>query len=217
MSLRKQSVSVGAALAFWLGNPVLNPATIIFMGFVLSWKFAILRIFFGILLVLGVATLANRFVKDEDVSQGVLSLPDQMQNEPQENLIRRFIKSVVALFINVVPIYLVTVLLLGAARAWLFPAVDPSWGNSILALIGLAIAGTLFVIPTAAEIPIVKTMMSYGLGTGSAVALVMTLPAVSLPSLLMVRKVFPAKALWMLVGVVISIGILGGLAAMIFI
>ena len=217
MSLRKQSVSVGAALAFWLGNPVLNPATIIFMGFVLSWKFAILRIFFGILLVLGVATLANRFVKDEDVSQEVLSLPDQMQNEPQENLIRRFIKSVVALFINVVPIYLVTVLLLGAARAWLFPAVDPSWGNSILALIGLAIAGTLFVIPTAAEIPIVKTMMSYGLGTGSAVALVMTLPAVSLPSLLMVRKVFPAKALWMLVGVVISIGILGGLAAMIFI
>lgn len=217
MSLRKQSVSVGAALAFWLGNPVLNPATIIFMGFVLSWKFAILRIFFGILLVLGVATLANRFVNDEDVSQEVLSLPDQMQNEPQENLIRRFIKSVVALFINVVPIYLVTVLLLGAARAWLFPAVDPSWGNSILALIGLAIAGTLFVIPTAAEIPIVKTMMSYGLGTGSAVALVMTLPAVSLPSLLMVRKVFPAKALWMLVGVVISIGILGGLAAMIFI
>jgi uncharacterized protein len=217
VSLRKQSVSVGAALAFWLGNPVLNPATIIFMGFVLSWKFAILRIFFGILLVLGVATLANRFVNDEDVSQEVLSLPDQMQNEPQENLIRRFIKSVVALFINVVPIYLVTVLLLGAARAWLFPAVDPSWGNSILALIGLAIAGTLFVIPTAAEIPIVKTMMSYGLGTGSAVALVMTLPAVSLPSLLMVRKVFPAKALWMLVGVVISIGILGGLAAMIFI
>jgi uncharacterized protein len=217
VSLRKQSVSVGAALAFWLGNPVLNPATIIFMGFVLSWKFAILRIFFGILLVLGVATLANRFVKDEDVSQEVLSLPDQMQNDPQENLIRRFVKSIVALFINVVPIYLVTVLLLGAARAWLFPAVDPSWGNSILALIGLAIAGTLFVIPTAAEIPIVKTMMSYGLGTGSAVALVMTLPAVSLPSLLMVRKVFPAKALWMLVGVVISIGILGGLAAMIFI
>lgn len=217
MSLRKQSVSVGAALAFWLGNPVLNPATIIFMGFVLSWKFAMLRIFFGILLVLGVATLANRFVKDEDVSQEVLSLPDQMQNEPQENLIRRFVKSVVALFINVVPIYLVTVLVLGAARAWLFPAVDPSWGNSILALIGLAIAGTLFVIPTAAEIPIVKTMMSYGLGSGSAVALVMTLPAVSLPSLLMVRKVFPAKALWMLIGVVISIGILGGLAAMIFI
>jgi uncharacterized protein len=216
VSLRKQSVSVGGALAFWLGNPVLNPATIIFMGFVLSWKFAILRIFFGIVLVLGVATLANRFVKDEEVGQEILSLPDKVQNEPEGNFISRLMKSIVALFMNVVPIYIVTVLLLGAARAWLFPAVNPSWGNSIFALIGLAIAGTLFVIPTAAEIPIVKTMMSYGLGTGSAAALMMTLPAVSLPSLLMVRKVFPAKALWMLLGAVMVTGIVSGLSALIF-
>jgi len=34
--MRRQNVSVGAALAFWIANPVLNPATLVFMGFVLA-------------------------------------------------------------------------------------------------------------------------------------------------------------------------------------
>lgn len=48
VGLRKSNASVGAALAFWLGNPVLNPATLIFMTFVLSWKFTVLRVVFGL-------------------------------------------------------------------------------------------------------------------------------------------------------------------------
>ncbi|VFS93576.1 Predicted permease [Raoultella planticola] len=31
--MRKQQVSMGGALAFWMGNPLLNPATLVFMGF----------------------------------------------------------------------------------------------------------------------------------------------------------------------------------------
>ncbi|VEC02904.1 FIG006303: protein yraQ [Klebsiella pneumoniae] len=46
----------------------------------------------------------------------------------------------------------------------------------------MAIAGCLFVIPTAAEIPIVQTMMLAGMGTAPALALLITLPAVSVPS-----------------------------------
>ena len=39
--MRKQRVSMGGALAFWMGNPLLNPATLVFMGFVLGWQFAL--------------------------------------------------------------------------------------------------------------------------------------------------------------------------------
>jgi hypothetical protein len=46
--LRKQNVSVGAALAFWIANPVLNPATLVFMGFVLGWGFTALRLVAGL-------------------------------------------------------------------------------------------------------------------------------------------------------------------------
>ena len=36
--LRARSASVRSAVTFFLANPVLNPATIVFMGFVLSWE-----------------------------------------------------------------------------------------------------------------------------------------------------------------------------------
>jgi uncharacterized protein len=214
VGLRKRFASVGAALAFWLANPVLNPATIIFMGFVLGWNFATLRIISGIILVFGVSYFANRFVSENEIDfkEETLNVP-QMENTDQSILVR-YMKTLWSLFINTVPAYIVTVLILGAARAWLFPAVDPTWGNSILAMLGLAIVGTLFVIPTAAEIPITKTMMSFGLGAGPAAALMMTLPAISIPSLLMVRKAFPAKVLWFVTGMVIVIGFVTGLVAM---
>ena len=78
----------------------------------------------------------------------------------------------------------------------------------------MAIAGCLFVIPTAAEIPIVQTMMLAGMGTAPAMALLMTLPAVSLPSLIMLRKSFPAKALWLTGGLVALGGVITGTLAL---
>jgi len=36
VGLRRQAASAGGAIAFWLGNSVLNPATLVFMGFVLQ-------------------------------------------------------------------------------------------------------------------------------------------------------------------------------------
>lgn len=213
VGLRKRFASVGAALAFWLGNPVLNPATIIFMGFVLGWNFALLRIIAGLVLVFGVAYFADRFVGEKDVIQPAsLEIPETAT--VQGSLGARWLKSLWSLIISIVPAYVIAVLVLGAVRAWLFPAMSPSIGNSVLALIGLAIAGTLFVIPTAGEIPIVKTMMSFGLGTGPAAALMMTLPAVSLPSLLMVRKSFSAKVLVFVAVMVAVIGIISGFIGM---
>ena len=77
-----------------------------------------------------------------------------------------------------------------------------------------AIVGTLFVIPTAAEIPIVQTMMALGMGTAPAVALLMTLPSVSLPSLLMLRKDFDTRVLVSVALMTMLVGVLSGLVGM---
>ena len=59
----------------------------------------------------------------------------------------------------------------------------------------------------------VARVMLAGMGTAPALVLLMTLPAVSLPSLIMLRKAFPAKALW-LTGAMVAVSgvIVGGLA-----
>ncbi|MFI8414998.1 permease [Serratia sp. NPDC078593] len=209
--LRRQSASSGAALAFWLGNPLLNPATLIFIGLVLGWQFAVIRLVAGIVMVLGIAWLVQRATANEmpPVTQHVPLTPrEKAVNQP---FFSRWMKALWALFWSTIPIYVAAVLLLGTARVWLLPHAEGTIDNSLLWIIALAIAGCLFVIPTAAEIPIVQTMMLAGMASGPALALLITLPAVSLPSLLMLKKVFPAKALWLTAALVVLSGVVTGL------
>ena len=210
VGLRASSASPGAALAFFLGNPVLNPATIIFMGFVLSWEWALFRVVAGTIMVFAIAALAGRFALSSDLPS---TLRPQQVCLPEGSILIRWLHALYQLIIDTIPAYLIVVFLLGAFRAWLFPAFDPAWSDSIAVIIMLAITGTLFVIPTAAEIPIVQSMLAFGLGIGPAATLLVTLPAVSLPSLFIIRRAFPAKVLILVALGVIVAGILSGLAA----
>lgn len=209
--LRRQKVSVGAALAFWIANPVLNPATLVFMGFVLGWGFSALRLVAGIVLVLGVSLVAQRVAGPEQLPGAAVDAVVEASTVNDQPFLSRWGKTLWQLFWSTIPIYVLAVLVLGATRVWLFPHIDGAMGDSLWWLVPLAIAGTLFVIPTAAEIPIVQTMMTLGLGTGPAVALLMTLPSISLPSLLMLRKDFDARVLVTVAVLTMLVGIVCGL------
>jgi len=208
--MRRQQVSVGAALAFWIANPVLNPATLVFMGFVLGWKFTALRLVAGIALVLGVSLMAQRIAKPDALPQAAMDAAAAATIDEQRFL-GRWMQKLWQLFWNTIPVYIVAVLALGAARVWLFPHIDASIGNSLPWVLALAVVGTLFVIPTAAEIPIVQSMLALGLGIAPAVALLMTLPSVSLPSLLMLRKSFSPQVLITVALLTVVIGAITGL------
>jgi uncharacterized protein len=213
VGMRKKNASVGASLAFWLGNPTLNPATLIFMTFVLSWKFTLLRLIFGVVLTFGVSYLANRFapnVKPVDIDKMI----EKAESEAKGSFGSRWIKSLVSMVLYIVPAYVLSVLLMGAVRVWLFPHISEAAANGIITVIGFAIAGMLFVIPTAAEIPIIQTFMSFGLGGGPAAALLITLPSISLPSLLLVAKSFPKKVLVFVAASVVVLGIVSGIIGM---
>ncbi len=72
--IRRQQVSMGGALAFWMGNPVLNPATLVFMGFVLGWGFAAIRLVAGLVMVLLIATLVQKWVRETPQTQAPVEL-----------------------------------------------------------------------------------------------------------------------------------------------
>ncbi|MCF8566667.1 permease [Alicyclobacillus tolerans] len=237
VGLRKQQASVGASLAFWLGNPVLNPATLIFIGFVLGWRFVVLRMVFGLVLVVGAGYFGNRFADvflrrppssiatgDHADGRSAAPLPNLLESvqskSPQSSRQResasvwiRFFHNLGNMVMTVVPAYVVLVLLVGGLRAWLFPAVSVH-ATGLLWVIGLALAGTVFVIPTAGEVPIIQTLTHYGLGLGPAAALLLTLPAISAPSMAIVWRHFPKKALWFTAAYTFVIGIAGGVLAM---
>ena len=72
---------MGAALAFWIANPVLNPATLVFMGFVLGWGFTALRLVAGIVLVVGVSLVAQRIARPEQVPEVALDAVAEAYHE----------------------------------------------------------------------------------------------------------------------------------------
>lgn len=209
--MRRQQVSVGAALAFWIANPVLNPATLLFMGFVLGWGFVALRLVAGIALVLGVSLIAQRISRPEQMPEAALEAVVAASTPDQKDFLARWARTLWQLFWSTIPVYILAVLVMGAARVWLFPHVDDAMGNGLLWLLPMAIVGMLFMIPTAAEIPIVQTMLSLGMGMAPAVALLMTLPSVSLPSLLMLRKDFDGKVLVVVALLTVLVGVMSGL------
>lgn len=207
--MRRQQVSMGGALAFWMGNPVLNPATLVFMGFVLGWGFAAIRLVVGLVMVLLIATLVQKWVRETPQTQAPveIDIPEAQSGFLAAGAGRygRFSEYDPGLHPCSTGV--------GCRTRLVIPHADGAVDNSLMWVVAMAVAGCLFVIPTAAEIPIVQTMMLAGMGTAPALALLMTLPAVSLPSLIMLRKAFPAKALW-LTGAMVAVSgvIVGGLA-----
>ncbi len=218
VGLRERQASPGGAIAFWLGNTVLNPATLVFMGFVLGWNWTALR-----LRARGFDGVRARLSGEPDghaegsrrsaLAQLVCSSPRQGQ---ASGAFARWMKILWRMAVRLLPEYIVLILLLGAARAWLFPHVGPEIGNHIGWIAALAIAGAIFVIPTAGEVPIVQAMLSLGMGVGPAGALLMTLPPISAPSLAMLGRSFRPHVLAFVTVSVVAFGVAGGLLAVAF-
>src|SRR6516164_2331390 len=180
-----------SALVYWLANPVLNPAALVFIGFVLGWQWAALRLVVGVALVFVIANLAARFVSPDWKPPGATIRPDNTNGL----LLLAWSDGFLRLAVRLVPEYAVLVFALGMIRAWFFPELTPAISHSFWLAPVLAAAGTLFVIPTAGEVPIIQVLQQSGLGGASAAALLITLPAVSLPSLAMLGRALPMRAL----------------------
>jgi len=208
VGLRKRGASVGASVAFWLGNPALNPAVLAFSFFVLGWQWTVLRATAGVLLVLGVVALTR---PRPGVVGPLIALP-AAETGPRAS---RFVRAFGGMAVRLLPEYLLLVVALGALRGPLFTG-GLGLRAGVLAVLIFAAAGALLPIPTAGEIPVIAALLALGVSAPVAAALLITLPAISVPSLVMVRRVFPAKVLGGTTAGVLVLGLLtAGAAALI--
>jgi uncharacterized membrane protein YraQ (UPF0718 family) len=127
----------------------------------------------------------------------------------------RFGRALLRLSIVLVPEYVLVVMLIGAFRGWLFP-IGATLGSGLLVVLIAAVVGTLLVIPTAAEIPILQGLAIAGVAAGPIGALLITLPAVSLPGIAMVGRALgwrttAATAVMVAVGGLLGAGLLTAL------
>src|SRR5262249_16296708 len=110
---------------------------------------AALRLFVGVALVFVIANLAARFVSIDWHPPGAAIRPDNAKRP----LFLAWGDGFLRLAVRLVPEYAVLVFALGMIRAWCFPEMTPEIGHSFWLAPVRAAAGTLFVIPTAGEVP----------------------------------------------------------------
>jgi uncharacterized membrane protein YraQ (UPF0718 family) len=213
--LRACRAAPGSAIAFWLGNTLLNPATLVFIGFVLGWQWMGLRLVLGLALVLGVGYLVDRIATDQEAGATQDAIDEIEANEDTGVMFIRWIRILARMSARLIPEYIVLVLFMGAARAWLFPHIGPNIDASLPWILAFAVAGALFVIPTAGEVPIIQAMLSLGMASAPAAALLLTLPPISVPSLAMLGRFFPPRILALTGACVVACGVVAGLIAMV--
>ncbi|GAA1617139.1 permease [Brevibacterium sanguinis] len=206
--LRVSGVTRSAALAYWVGNPLLNPAVLIFLGLVLPWQYVGTRVGIGLLISVGASALIGTWLagRVKDVPTPSVSEPVRLSSMPL-----RYLRSLSRFALILIPEHLALVFVIGLVAPWLTGLYGLESQLGALAIIVAACVGTLLVIPTGGEIPIIITLLAAGIGAGTTGALLIALPALSIPSMVMVGKAMGWKAT-LAMGLAVMIGsVLAGL------
>lgn len=214
VGLRRRGAPTAASVAYWMANPLLNPAVLVFLFLVLPWQYAVVRVVLGGVLVLGVSALVARLAEDRPGNSGdpTCDPTSDRTREPEhwQELPARFARSLLRFGLVLVPEYAIAVFLTGAVSGWLsdFPGVAARLGT--LAVLGVALVGAVLVIPTGGEIPVVAAVAASGAGLGVTGALLIALPALSLPSVVMVARALSWRVTGFVVAAVVAAAVLAG-------
>jgi hypothetical protein len=216
VGLRKRGASSTASLAYWVGNPLLNPAVLVFLFLVAPWQFGVVRIIVGASVVVGGSALVTRVFGSKEPGSG-RPLPAELRPAGDPDPVRfsqfplRFARSLLRLAVILIPLYLVALYVVAFFSGWLsdFSGLDARLG--VAAVLVCAVLGTLLVIPTGGEIPVILALTAAGVGAGTAGALLITLPALSVPSMVMVGRALSWRITLAMAAVVAAAGLVGGL------
>lgn len=207
VNLRQAGAPVAAVVGHLLGNPLLNPAVLVFLFLVAPWQWGATRLAVGIAVVLVTALMTAEVSRRREATPSSID-PIVAEDDPAPRLSElpgRFLGSLWRISRVLVPEYLVVVLLVGGFSGWLARFTELTGTGGLVALVVAALVGTLLVIPTGGEIPVMLGLSALGASAGLLGVLLITLPALSLPSMVMV-----ARALSVRVTVVAALAVAGG-------
>lgn len=210
VGMRRGGLPVSTAVTFWLANPVLNPAVVVFLLIIGPWEWGTVRVVVGIALIVVVAVAARRLAPAMADTEGLASVEgaDGAIEAPRMHPLARFVRELGRLTLTLVPEYLLLVFAVGAVTAATgFSLAEVSWGAG--ALLVFTVACVLFVIPTGGEIPVLLALAAGGASPWALGIALMCLSAVSLPSLVMVMRALT----WRVCAVAAACVLVAGLAA----
>ena len=205
-SFARRGASTNFLLSFVIGAPMLNVTTVVLALALLPAPFAVTRIVAGLFVTVGVTYLVARIADGWDhprfviagtgpvsgrlqrIGGSYLSLfdrdwiaggrPETLETPSQ--LLGAWLHASGRIALVLVP----TLWVWSVVAAGIFQALPPAFGNNLPSVALAAFGGTFFMISTWSEIPMALQLIQSGID-GPAAALLVVLPAISLPCMML--------------------------------
>ncbi len=203
---------LGVTFSFLISSPLVDLGSLLLLSSIFGFPTAILYVAVGLVLAVIGGSLINRFGREEDIEGFIRSI--QIQESAETTMTKRerveYAKGQVKATVHKVFWYIIIGVGIGAViHNWI-----PS--SLILAVLGSSnpfsvIIAAVVGIPMYADIfgtlPIAEALWAKGVGLGTILAFMMGVTALSLPSLIMLRKAVKPRLLALFFGIV-TVGII---------
>lgn len=204
---------IGVTFSFLISSPLVDLASVILLASIFNWKIAFAYVLVGVILAVVSGTIISKLKMEDQVAEFVyrkstlaeleietLSTNDRIHIsiESVKEIVQKVWLYVLigvgigALIHNVIPESIITALL----------GQDKWYSVPLATLVGIPMYADIF-----GTLPIAEALVSKGVGIGTSLAFMMAVTALSLPSIVMLKKVVKNKLLIVFVSIV-TVGIM---------
>jgi len=203
---------LGVTFSFLISSPLVDLASVLLLASIFNWKIAIAYVIVGVLLAVISGTVISKLKMEKYVEPFVFN--NKMMETEQTELTRRdrieFSRDQVLGIVKKVWLYILIGVGIGAAiHNWIpqdiITAVlgqDKPYSVLLATLVGVPMYADIF-----GTLPIAEALVLKGVGLGTALSFMMAVTALSLPSIIMLKKVVKPKLLTVFISIV-TLGII---------
>jgi len=198
---------LGVTFSFLISSPLVDLASVLLLASIFNWKIALAYVIVGVLLAVTAGTIISKLKMEKYVEPFVFS--NKVHEVTQSELTKKdridFSIEQVLGIVKKVWLYILIGVGIGAAiHNWIpqdiITAVlgQDKWYSVLLATFtGVPMYADIF-----GTLPIAEALVGKGVGLGTALSFMMAVTALSLPSIIMLKKVVKSKLLITFVGIV---------------
>jgi uncharacterized protein len=203
---------IGVTFSFLISSPLVDLASFLLLASIFNWKIATAYVVVGLILAVTGGTIISKLKLEKYVEPFVYS--NKLTETEQEDMKRRdralYAWDQVKEIVRKVWLYILIGVSIGAAiHDWIPQGIITAvlgQNNAFSVLIATAVG-----VPMYADIfgtlPIAEALVTKGVGLGTVLSFMMAVTALSLPSIILLKKVVKTKLLLIFIGVVV-VGIL---------
>jgi uncharacterized membrane protein YraQ (UPF0718 family) len=203
---------ISVTFSFLISSPLVDLASVLLLASIFNWKIAIAYVIVGVILAVVSGTAIGKAKLEQYVEPFVYNnkIIDLEQSEPTKRDRLAFAKDQVFSIFKKVWLYILIGVAIGAAiHNWIPEDVisailgQDKWYSVLLAtVVGVPMYADIF-----GTLPIAEALVVKGVGLGTALSFMMAVTALSLPSMILLKKVVKMKLLAVFAGIV-TVGII---------